>query len=460
MTTPVPTPSALPPPGNQLLTEGAVVRGEGGPGGRLTTAVVLSITRHGPLIEAGPNRWLISGAPPLPPGATLSLELGVAGRQEQSGRLLAIRPGSGAERVLEPPVTVRLQPTGPSAGTGASPAGDAPRPAAGVQLEARLLGPDGRPAGPPALVWLSAAGGAATDARAAAAEGAPPGQQGPGTPGQPPAQTGAVLAAEVVGRDASGRLLLRAAGLTLRLEAVLDLPAGARLHLILPPGLATSSLPALDDDPLRRVIEALLHRPAGPTDGREAGALRLPAVDHALAAQLLRWVQALRASASGPQAELDDGLEPRIEAGPLRSALGELARHAREPQAGGWRVLLMPLGAAEPQPLRLYLRDVPPDPERDRQSGREERPASRRAIFEVELSRLGRCQLDVLCRAARFDLVVRTEEPLPAALQGDIRVLVHAASEVGGVTGKVEFRAAGLLAQPAPHPATGRQITA
>ena len=120
----------------------------------------------------------------------------------------------------------------------------------------------------------------------------------------------------------------------------------------------------------------------------------------------------------------------------------------------------MPLGAAEPQLLRLYLRDVPPDPERDRQSGRGDRQASRRAIFEVELSRLGRCQLDVLCRPARFDLVVRTEQPLGATLQGDIRVLVHAASEVGGVTGKVEFRAAGLLALPAPYPPVGRQITA
>ena len=76
------------------------------------------------------------------------------------------------------------------------------------------------------------------------------------------------------------------------------------------------------------------------------------------------------------------------------------------------------------------------------------------------LARRGRCQLDVLCRAARFDLVVRTEQPLGATLQGDIRVLVHAASEVGGVTGKVEFRAAGLLALPAPYPPVGHQITA
>jgi hypothetical protein len=117
----------------------------------------------------------------------------------------------------------------------------------------------------------------------------------------------------------------------------------------------------------------------------------------------------------------------------------------------------MPLGVAEPQPLRLYLRDVPPEPERDAQLGREAPAASRRAIFEVELSQLGRCQLDVLCRAARFDLVVRTEAPLPAALQGDIRVL-QVTGAVAGLAGSVEFCAAGLLALPGP--AMGRRITA
>jgi hypothetical protein len=53
----------------------------------------------------------------------------------------------------------------------------------------------------------------------------------------------------------------------------------------------------------------------------------------------------------------------------------------------------------------------------------------------------------VSCRAARFDLVVRTEAPLAAALPDAIRVLVQAASEVAGVTGK-----AGLSRRRAPRP--------
>jgi hypothetical protein len=381
------------------------------------------------------------GSQPLTEGPVAS------GESRSGGRLLAIRSGIGAERVLKPPVTARLQP----AAIGGSAAENAPRPAVGVQVEARLLGPTGRPVGAAALVWLSAAEVAA---RAAVAEGS--------APGQPSGQvTGGAVLAEVVGHDSSGRPLLRAPGLSLRLDAPLDLPGGARLQLTLPhafaPPAPADAQAAPDDDPLRRVIEALLRRPPRSVEGHEAGALRLPAVDHALAARLLRWVQALRASVVPPQAEPDDGLEPS--AGALRSALGALARHAQEPQAGGWRVLLMPLGVAEPQPLRLYLREVPPDPERDRQAERD-RHTTRRVIFEVELSRLGRCQLDVLCRAARFDLVVRTEAPLAAASQDDIRVLVQAASEVAGFAGKVEFRAAGLLPLPAPHSAMARRITA
>jgi hypothetical protein len=64
----------------------------------------------------------------------------------------------------------------------------------------------------------------------------------------------------------------------------------------------------------------------------------------------------------------------------------------------------------------------------------------------------------VLCRAARFDLVVRTEALLAAALQDDIRVLVQAGSEVAGLTGKVDFRAA-ELDLIAPRPAMRRQVT-
>ena len=115
MTTSAPGPIRAASARQSALDRGAAPSGEGRSGGRLTTAAVLSITRHGALIEAGPNRWLMNGAPPLPPGATLSLEPSAAGRREQSSRLLAIRSGIGAERVASRPsrsICSRLRPAG------------------------------------------------------------------------------------------------------------------------------------------------------------------------------------------------------------------------------------------------------------------------------------------------------------------------------------------------------------
>ena len=106
MTGPVPpplAPAAVSPGGHPPLAESSVASGQNRGPGQPIDATVVAITRQGPLIEAGGQRFLVSGAPTLPTGASLSLELAGAGRQA-TGRLLAV-----AGRALEPPVTIRLQ---------------------------------------------------------------------------------------------------------------------------------------------------------------------------------------------------------------------------------------------------------------------------------------------------------------------------------------------------------------
>ncbi len=254
--------------------------------------------------------------------------------------------------------------------------------------------------------------------------------------------------------------MLRAAGLTFRLETAVDVPAGARLQLVLPEGFASrSGAPASGEDAFHQLLGALMQQPGGDPAG-PAG-LRLPAADHALAGRLLRWIETLRASTGSPGSEPDadaGGTDLEPAAGGLRSALSALGQHAREPQAGGWRVLVMPFGLEDPSALRLYLRDVPPDSERG--ARRDRRSAAQRAIFEVELSQLGRCQLDVLCQVRRFDLAVRTDRPLETALQDDIRALHGAACAIAGVAGKAEFRAAELLPLPDPLAPAGHACLA
>jgi hypothetical protein len=461
MTGPLVPPLGAAPVGHQPLAEGSPGPGQNRAGGQSISAVVVAITRQGPLIEAGGQRFLMQGAPPLPAGATLDLDLAGAGRRAMPGRLLAV-----AGRMLEPPVEIRLQPAPTPIGA-RGPAESAPRPPVaapagvptGAQVEARLLGADGRPAGPPIVVRLTA-GLAASDDPGGHREVAG-GQPAPGPPAQS-ALAGSPLTAEVDGPDPSGRLLLRAAGLTLRLETAVDVPAGARLQLFLPAGFGAQPEAAASTtggDAFGRLIHALLQRPPGAEGAGGADELRLPAADHTLAARLLRWVETL----STPDAGADVGHgdpEPDAASGALRSAVSALGQHAREPQAGGWRVLVMPLGVEDPNALRLYLRDVPPERERAARPTRGRRSPGQRAIFEVELSELGRCQLDALCRARRFDLAVRTEQPLETSLQSDIRSLFRAACALAGWAGEVEFRAAGLLSLPDPLAPGGHAYTA
>ena len=180
----------------------------------------------------------------------------------------------------------------------------------------------------------------------------------------------------------------------------------------------------------------------------------LPAVDDALAARLLRWVQALRASAIAPQAEPDDPLEP----GALRSALSALARHAREPQAGGWRVGSCRWASRSRSPSGSICARCIPTPTR---------PAvgARPALVQSAGDLRGRAQSARPLPAGRAlpGGAIRSGSAhrgaARAALQDDIRVLVQAASEVAGVTGKLDFRAVGLLDLTASRAAMGRQVT-
>ena len=469
MTGPLVAPLGAAPVGNRPLAAGELGPGQNRAGGQPVGATVIAITRQGPLIEAGGQRYLLQGAPPLPAGATLSLDLAGAGRQAMPGRLLA-----AAGSTLEPPVAIRLQPAPPSLdarmpagsarqpGVGAAPAVRAGVPAgvpAGVQVEARRLGPDGHPAGPPITIRLTAgpAPGNDPDGR----RGAAAGQPARGSPAQT-VPAGSPLTAEVDGPDPSGRLLLRAAGLTLRLETAVDVPAGARLQLFLPAAFTAqpeAAAPAAGGDAFGRLIHALLQRPPAAEGAGGVDHLRLPAADHALAARLLRWVEALSTADGGGAVDGRDP-DPDPATGALRSALSDLGQHAREPQAGGWRVLVMPLGVEDPNPLRLYLRDVPPERERAAKPTRRPRSPGQRAIFEVEFSELGRCQLDVLCQARRFDLAVRTLQPLETGLQNDIRGLFRVACTLGGWAGEVEFRTEGLLDLPDPLAPVGHALTA
>ena len=81
--------------------------------------------------------------------------------------------------------------------------------------------------------------------------------------------------------------------------------------------------------------------------------------------------------------------------------------------------------------------------------------AARAAVFELKFSEPGRAQIDVLCQARRFDLLVRTEQLLPPHLRRQIRELYLAARDVAGLVGAVRFHAGHGVALPEPAGAGG-----
>ena len=78
-------------------------------------------------------------------------------------------------------------------------------------------------------------------------------------------------------------------------------------------------------------------------------------------------------------------------------------------------------------------------------AGDDEEEEPRRFLIDVEMSRLGRIQLDGLIRAKdmRFDLVMRSVAPLPNEMRQEINRIFATFMEISGVAGTLQFQAPG-----------------
>jgi len=123
----------------------------------------------------------------------------------------------------------------------------------------------------------------------------------------------------------------------------------------------------------------------------------------------------------------------------LLSRLGDdfahMARLAGEPTNSDWRVAMIPLvheGALHQ--VRLYLR------RRQRDEDTDTLGLSTRFVIEAALSHLGNIQLDGLVRPKRFDLMVRTQAPLPRVMRTDIAALFDQALAEFAIAGRIAFQ--------------------
>jgi len=242
---------------------------------------------------------------------------------------------------------------------------------------------------------------------------------------------------------------VRSAGVESAIPARLEAPVGASRPE------ASAAKHGGHFDPVRTLAAAL-------GQSGEAPAPRLPVSGPDLATRLLQLIRLVDGAAV--DVSMDEALPddlPAEQRTALTTALADLRALAREPTPGLWRLLLLPFGVpGEVGELRLYLRDDGGS----RREGGEDRAAAddappRRAVFEFDFSRLGRCQLDALCQGKRFDLVLRTQTPLEPDLRRAIEAVFMAARDAGGLTGELGFRPYELLSLPRPDRAHDHSLT-
>ena len=206
----------------------------------------------------------------------------------------------------------------------------------------------------------------------------------------------------------------------------------ARLDLILSerwPGLeeAVRALEGVNPSAAQQLVNAVLPRPGA-----------------TLAANILFFLVAL--SGGDLRGWLGDGparILQRLKPGlmtRLRDDFGRLGRIANEPRTGDWRATMIPFyNGAEIEQIRLFIRRAGDEAE-DEQEGRQ----GTRFVLDMDLSRMGRFQLDGLIyqKERHLDLIVRTEKKLPQKMQDDIRDIFREAGDVTGIKGGLSFQAA------------------
>lgn len=120
----------------------------------------------------------------------------------------------------------------------------------------------------------------------------------------------------------------------------------------------------------------------------------------------------------------------------LSEDLAQLGRLAAGSDDGEWRTFLIPFAEGERvEQIHFFLK-------RKRSSsdeGEDGHPVTR-FVFEVNPSRLGRLQLDGLAGGTRFDLMVRSQSPLPDPVKSEIAGIFASARVASKLTGSIAFQ--------------------
>ncbi len=171
-----------------------------------------------------------------------------------------------------------------------------------------------------------------------------------------------------------------------------------------------------------------------------AGAV-MPRPDSALTANIIFFLAALRGSeirnwlGDAPIRELER-LRPAT-AARLGEEFQQISKLSDEESGRDWRAIPIPmLNGSEIEQIRLFMRRKAQDEDNDN--------PETRFIIDMDLSQIGRIQLDglIIQGKKRFDLIVRTDNPLTSKIESDLRAIFSQSNEQTGVSGGLSFRSA------------------
>ncbi|MBX2829569.1 MAG: hypothetical protein KTR23_00085 [Rhodospirillales bacterium] len=145
------------------------------------------------------------------------------------------------------------------------------------------------------------------------------------------------------------------------------------------------------------------------------------------------WLGDRAANSLSSLSDLDGGGLKRLE-----GDFAQLRAMASEDRPDGWRVMAMPFNMGDRiEQLQLGWRhgDREDDPDKNDDQGT-------RFLLDLSFSEVGHTQLDGLVKGedSKFDLIIRTENPLQSHNRDDIRGIFREALQISGYKGHILFQ--------------------
>ena len=285
---------------------------------------------------------------------------------------------------------------------------------------------------------------------------------------------GRTLTGIVTGTTAAGHPVVQTEAGTFSLNAKSSAPRGSTVTLEVttapkppPPTANPSSHPGAENSnifsdrrwpPLEEALQVV--RDANPAASHQFLNTVMPRPDAQLTAGLVFFLSALRGGDLRPwlgesNMRILERSRPNL-ASRLSNDFNLLGKIADEPVGADWRVAMIPINTGVGiEQIRMLIRHHGND-EKDQESADQ----GTRFILDVDLSRLGRIQLDGLVRdkGSKLDLIIRSGNTFDDESRNEIRKIFIEAGDLTGIRGSVSFQASPPEYIEVPDPLTDKKI--